>query len=87
MTIWAPIQPTLGVMSILGLAWALRRRVRNEYACSVEGSPRSSARANRKPTGAAGQAPPVDDDAGVGAADWLQPNIPRTAGQQQQPSG
>lgn len=37
MTIWAPLQPVLGVVSVLLLAWALRRRLRNEYACSLGG--------------------------------------------------
>lgn len=41
LSIWAPVQPVLGVLSILGLAWALRRRITNEYACSVAKSPRS----------------------------------------------
>lgn len=40
MTIWAPLQPVLAVLSIIGLAWALRRRLRNEYACSVSSGPR-----------------------------------------------
>ena len=39
LTFWAPLQPVLGVASILGLAWVLRRRLRNAYACSVGGDP------------------------------------------------
>lgn len=41
MTVWAPLQPVIAVLSIVGLAWALRRRLRNEYACSVSSDPRS----------------------------------------------
>ena len=37
MTIWAPLQPVLAVLSIAGLLWTLRRRLRNEYACAVPG--------------------------------------------------
>ena len=37
--LWAPLQPVLGVASILGLAWALRRRLTNEYACPVGARP------------------------------------------------
>lgn len=33
LTIWAPIQPVLGVLSVAGLAWVLRRRVHDEFAC------------------------------------------------------
>ena len=42
LTVWAPLQPVLGVLSLVGLAWVLRRRLRNDYACSVTGeaSPR-----------------------------------------------
>ena len=39
LTFWAPLQPALGVASILGLAWVLRRRLSNEYACSIAGEP------------------------------------------------
>jgi hypothetical protein len=35
LTIWAPLQPALGALSVLGLAWALRRRLANPYACRV----------------------------------------------------
>lgn len=35
MTVWAPAQPVLAVVSIVALAWALRRRLSNEYACPV----------------------------------------------------
>ncbi|WP_193375763.1 hypothetical protein [Modestobacter italicus] len=35
MTLWAPLQPVLAVLSIITLGWALRRRLRNEYACSA----------------------------------------------------
>lgn len=35
MTLWAPLQPVLAVLSIVGLGWALRRRLQNEYACSA----------------------------------------------------
>ena len=41
MTIWAPLQPVLAVLSIVGLGWALRRRVKNEYACSTSMGQRS----------------------------------------------
>ena len=37
LTFWAPLQPALGVASILGLAWVLRRRLRSDDACSVDG--------------------------------------------------
>ena len=37
MTFWASLQPILGMVTVLLLAWALRRRLRNEYACSVGG--------------------------------------------------
>ena len=37
LTFWAPLQPALGAASVVGLAWVLRRRLRNEYACSVGG--------------------------------------------------
>ena len=43
MTFWAPLQPVLGVLSILLLAWALRRRLKNEFACSVGGDPQPPA--------------------------------------------
>ena len=45
MTVWAPVQPALAVLSVLGLAWALRRRLTNEYACSVDPAPRSTSAA------------------------------------------
>jgi hypothetical protein len=35
LTIWAPLQPALGALSVVGLAWALRRRLTNQYACPV----------------------------------------------------
>ena len=35
LTWWAPLQPILGIASVVGLAWALWRRVKNEYACAV----------------------------------------------------
>ena len=41
MAIWAPLQPVLAVLSIVGLGWALRRRVKNEYACSTSMDQRS----------------------------------------------
>lgn len=34
-TLWAPLQPVLAVLSIVGLGWALQRRLQNEYACSA----------------------------------------------------
>ena len=44
MTVWAPVQPALAVLSVVGLAWALRRRLRNEYACPLPSrSPSTSA--------------------------------------------
>lgn len=42
MTIWAPLQPAVAVVSIVGLGWALRRRLKNEYACSASGGLRSA---------------------------------------------
>ena len=39
MTIWAPLQPVLAILSVGGLLWVLRRRLTNEYACSVAGPP------------------------------------------------
>ncbi|WP_209308852.1 hypothetical protein [Blastococcus sp. CT_GayMR16] len=45
MTIWAPLQPVLAVLTVVGLFWVLRRRLTNEYACSVSGSPRPDASA------------------------------------------
>ena len=80
MSIWAPIQPALGVVSILGLAWALRRRVRNEYACSVGGRLRSSADGDPEKTDAGDPGRPADEDAGV--ADCLRSDfrvLPSTA--------
>jgi len=41
MTVWAPMQPALALLSVVGLAWTLRRRLTNEYACSVSTRPRS----------------------------------------------
>ena len=38
LTVWAPLQPLLGVAALGLLAWALRRRLRGERACTV-GSP------------------------------------------------
>lgn len=35
LTIWAPLQPVIAVASIAALGWALRSRLRNEYACSI----------------------------------------------------
>lgn len=43
LTVWAPLQPALGGLSVLGLSWALRRRIKNEYACSLAGPPASPA--------------------------------------------
>lgn len=42
MTIWAPLQPMVAVVSVVGLGWALRRRLKNEYACSAGGGLRSA---------------------------------------------
>lgn len=39
MTFWAPAQPALGVLSVLGMLWALRRRLKNEYACPTGSAP------------------------------------------------
>ena len=39
LTWWAPLQPILGIASVLGLAWVLWRRVKNEYACPVGDRP------------------------------------------------
>ena len=33
--LWTPLQPVLAVLSIVGPGWALRRRLQDEYACSV----------------------------------------------------
>ena len=41
MTIWAPVQPAVAVASVVGLGWALRRRLNNEYACPAGGGLRS----------------------------------------------
>ena len=49
MTFWAPLQPALGVLSVLLLAWALRRRLRNEYACSVGGDRLSAVQRAQEP--------------------------------------
>lgn len=35
LTIWAPLQPVIAVASIAALGWALRSRLRSEYACSI----------------------------------------------------
>lgn len=35
LTIWAPIQPLLGVASLALLGYALRRRLTAERACSI----------------------------------------------------
>ncbi|TFV66606.1 UNVERIFIED_ORG: hypothetical protein E4P37_05745 [Bacillus sp. AZ43] len=35
LTIWAPLQPVIAVVSIAALGWALRSRLRSEYACSI----------------------------------------------------
>ncbi len=43
MTLWAPLQPVLAVLSIVGLGWALRRRLQNEYACSASSDGRKRA--------------------------------------------
>lgn len=70
MTIWAPIQPALGVASILGLGWALRRRSTNEFTCSLGGKLWSSVRSTpeRADPPAAGHLQPANEDADVGAA-------------------
>ena len=57
-TVWAPVQPVLAVLSIVGLVWALRRRLRSEYACPVSTRPRSaSAAIAADPFGCVGDAP------------------------------
>ena len=35
LNVWAPLQPVIGVLSMVGLTWALRRRLTNDDACSV----------------------------------------------------
>ena len=52
MSIWAPLQPVLGVLSMVGLGWALRRRLKNDYACSITGERRADgpARHDRRTT-------------------------------------
>ena len=35
LSVWAPLQPVLGVLSMVGLTWALRRRLTGDDACSV----------------------------------------------------
>ena len=35
LTVWAPIQPLLGVAALGLLAWALQRRLRGERACAL----------------------------------------------------
>lgn len=42
MTIWAPLQPVVAAVSVVGLGWALRRRLKNEYACSAGDGARSA---------------------------------------------
>lgn len=42
LTVWAPLQPIIAVASIAALVWALRSRLRSQYACSV-GTSRPSA--------------------------------------------
>jgi len=34
MTFWAPLQPVIALASVGALGWALRSRLRSEYACS-----------------------------------------------------
>ncbi|WP_205730019.1 hypothetical protein [Blastococcus sp. TF02-8] len=58
MTIWAPLQPVLAILSVGGLLWVLRRRLRNEYACSVAGArQRDKAPSEGAPRSAASNAP------------------------------
>ena len=88
MTIWAPIQPLLGIVSILGLAWALRRRVRSGYACSVGGrQPSPGEGAPEHADSAAGEASPTNEDADVGAAGCLQPDFPLLPPRDDPPAG
>ena len=35
LTIWAPLQPVIAIASIAALGWALRSRLRSEYACPI----------------------------------------------------
>lgn len=35
MTFWAPLQPIIAVGSVGALGWALRSRLRSQYACSI----------------------------------------------------
>jgi hypothetical protein len=42
MSIWAPLQPVVAIVSVVGLGWALRRRLKNEYACSAGDGLRSA---------------------------------------------
>lgn len=43
MSLWAPLQPVLGLVSVVGLSWALRRRARSQDACPVAVGPRPDA--------------------------------------------
>lgn len=53
MTIWAPLQPVLAILSVGGLLWVLRRRLRNEHACPVAGSGRRDTTSPEAPRSAA----------------------------------
>lgn len=39
LSLWAPLQPLLAVLSLLLLGWALRQRLRGEMACQVRPAP------------------------------------------------
>lgn len=41
LSIWAPLQPVIAIASMAALGWALRSRLRNEYACSIDTRQRS----------------------------------------------
>ena len=53
MTIWAPLQPLIAILTVGGLLWVLRRRLRNEYACSVAATGRRETTPPEAPRSAA----------------------------------
>lgn len=69
--LWAPLQPALGVLSVLGLTWALRRRSRSEFACPVSAPPASAGGGDSPEIG------PLDwEPRGVRAAATDEPPLP-----------
>ncbi|MGI8869224.1 MAG: hypothetical protein ACR2F6_10335 [Mycobacteriales bacterium] len=44
LTIWAPLQPLLGAVSIGLLAWALHRRLKGERSCPISNPPTAAER-------------------------------------------